>query len=259
VVSRPGVGAFSVARKLRLLLRMPRSKVRGFVRAYWLRIAGMHGLKSSGSLQIGIRPSHPAGASNTDNSLHLLPSCVIAFPVPQDAGNRGPGIAVRTGRFEKQVIAGACEEGKARRRGRSHSAPDHEMTHNIHRINETGESGKERRNVSLGRKCVQEAVRRLRWLTVFTQSCQSSTILLSPYIGRAMRCTSCGSTNLPRFHGEIAMRFPGRETIDGPPVWAFPELDVCLSRDVAPEAELHLSGKLMRYQQPAPGSWRELL
>jgi hypothetical protein len=63
-----------------------------------------------------------------------------------------------------------------------------------------------------------------------------------------MPCTSCGSENLRRFKGEMAIRFPELEKIDGPPVWVFPELVVCLACGaglfVVPGAELRASREI---------------
>jgi hypothetical protein len=57
-----------------------------------------------------------------------------------------------------------------------------------------------------------------------------------------MRCKSCGSNNLGKFLGEIAIHFPGLNNLDMPIVWVFPELVVCLDCGIAqfavPEAEL---------------------
>jgi hypothetical protein len=68
-----------------------------------------------------------------------------------------------------------------------------------------------------------------------------------------MPCTSCGSENLRRLRGEIAVRYPGLEKMDGPAVWVFPELVLCMDCDnalfVVPGAELRLSAKTIRYQE----------
>jgi hypothetical protein len=77
-----------------------------------------------------------------------------------------------------------------------------------------------------------------------------------PALGHSMPCTSCGSKKLRRFKGQIRIRYPGLEKADGPPVWVFPELVLCLDCDAAlftvPGAELRLSGKLLHYQKPEP-------
>jgi len=58
-----------------------------------------------------------------------------------------------------------------------------------------------------------------------------------------MACKSCGSNNLGKFRGEIAIHFPGLKNLDKPIVWVFPELVVCLECGTAqfavPETELH--------------------
>ena len=62
-----------------------------------------------------------------------------------------------------------------------------------------------------------------------------------------MPCKSCGSVNLRKFSGEIAIHFPGLKNIDKPVVWVFPKLFVCLDCGTAefavPEAELRLLAK----------------
>lgn len=60
------------------------------------------------------------------------------------------------------------------------------------------------------------------------------------------RCQSCGSGNLGKFTGELAVHFPGVQNIDKPHVWLFPELVVCLDCGLAqftvPQTELlHLN------------------
>lgn len=71
-----------------------------------------------------------------------------------------------------------------------------------------------------------------------------------------MPCTSCRSKNLRRFKGQIAIRYPGLEKADGPPVWVFPELVLCLDCDNAlftvPGASLRLNRKLLQYQKSEP-------
>jgi hypothetical protein len=44
-----------------------------------------------------------------------------------------------------------------------------------------------------------------------------------------MPCKSCGSENLGKFTGEIAIHFRGLKNINEPHVWVFPELVVCLN------------------------------
>ena len=59
-----------------------------------------------------------------------------------------------------------------------------------------------------------------------------------------MPCKSCGSDNLGKFVGEIAIHFPGLKNIDKPTVWVFSELIACLDCGVAefvvPEGELRV-------------------
>ena len=62
-----------------------------------------------------------------------------------------------------------------------------------------------------------------------------------------MPCKSCGSENLGKFTGEIAIHFHGLKNISEPHVWVFPELVVCLNCGFAefavPKSELHLLTK----------------
>jgi len=62
-----------------------------------------------------------------------------------------------------------------------------------------------------------------------------------------MPCKSCGSENLGRFRGEIAVHFPGLINLDKPIVWVFPEILVCLDCGTAqfaiPESQLRLLQK----------------
>jgi predicted nucleic-acid-binding Zn-ribbon protein len=62
-----------------------------------------------------------------------------------------------------------------------------------------------------------------------------------------MLCKSCGSENLGKFTGEIAIHFRGLKNINEPHVWVFPELVVCLNCGFAEfgvsESELHLLTK----------------
>jgi len=61
-----------------------------------------------------------------------------------------------------------------------------------------------------------------------------------------MRCTSCGSTNLRKFKGEVTMLPPVPNTIE-PTVFVWPEFVVCLSCGLAqfsvPGAELRILAK----------------
>lgn len=58
---------------------------------------------------------------------------------------------------------------------------------------------------------------------------------------------SCGSENLHKFKGEIAVHLPGLKNLDKPPVYVRSEVLVCLTcataQFVVPEAELHLLQK----------------
>jgi hypothetical protein len=62
-----------------------------------------------------------------------------------------------------------------------------------------------------------------------------------------MRCRSCGSQDLGRFTGELAIHFSGLKNINEPHVWVFPELVVCLKCGFAefavPETELRRLAK----------------
>lgn len=62
-----------------------------------------------------------------------------------------------------------------------------------------------------------------------------------------MQCESCGSANPAKFVAEMGIRSPGLKNIDEPPVWAFPELAVCLNcgtaEFVVPESELRQLAK----------------
>jgi hypothetical protein len=48
-----------------------------------------------------------------------------------------------------------------------------------------------------------------------------------------MACTVCGSDRQSKFHGEVAIHFPGLQGLDKPIVWVFPQLSVCLNCGVA--------------------------
>jgi len=62
-----------------------------------------------------------------------------------------------------------------------------------------------------------------------------------------MPCKSCGSENLGKFTGEIAIHFSGLKNINVPHVSVFPEIVVCLNCGFAefavPETELRLLAK----------------
>jgi len=61
-------------------------------------------------------------------------------------------------------------------------------------------------------------------------------------VHNSVRCGVCGSENVGKFGGEVAVHFRGATNIDKPTVWIFPELLVCLNCGVAqfavPKAEL---------------------
>jgi hypothetical protein len=44
-----------------------------------------------------------------------------------------------------------------------------------------------------------------------------------------MTCEACGSNRLSTFNGEVAIHFPVLEGLDGPIVWVFPKVVVCLN------------------------------
>ena len=60
-----------------------------------------------------------------------------------------------------------------------------------------------------------------------------------------MRCKSCGSDNLGRFNGELAIHFRG--LINEPAVFIFPELIICrdcgVGEFIVPKRELPLLAK----------------
>jgi hypothetical protein len=62
-----------------------------------------------------------------------------------------------------------------------------------------------------------------------------------------MRCSSCGSENVNKFKGEIAIRSPGLKNLDKPIVWVFPDVIICADCGTAqfavPEAELRMLEK----------------
>jgi hypothetical protein len=62
-----------------------------------------------------------------------------------------------------------------------------------------------------------------------------------------LRCKSCGSENLRRFNGEVAIHFPGLSGLNEPIVMVFPQLVVCLdcgtTEFIVPEAELQRLAK----------------
>ena len=72
----------------------------------------------------------------------------------------------------------------------------------------------------------------------------------------AMCCMSCGSENLSKFGGEIAIRFRGLKNLDRPHVYVPAELAVCLdcgtARFAIPEDELRVLGKGGRLVSKTP-------
>jgi hypothetical protein len=57
-----------------------------------------------------------------------------------------------------------------------------------------------------------------------------------------MRCKACGSQNLGRFKGELAIHFQGLENVNETTIFVFPELIICrdcgFGEFVVPEKEL---------------------
>jgi hypothetical protein len=57
-----------------------------------------------------------------------------------------------------------------------------------------------------------------------------------------MPCPSCCSNRLSFFPTELNVHFPGREGLDKPTVWVFPQMLICLkcgfTQFMIPEAEL---------------------
>jgi len=68
-----------------------------------------------------------------------------------------------------------------------------------------------------------------------------------------MSCKSCGSENLHKFGGEIAIHFPGRQNLDKPHVYVSAEIIVCLdcgaAQSAVPEAELRVLRKATSREQ----------
>jgi hypothetical protein len=66
-------------------------------------------------------------------------------------------------------------------------------------------------------------------------------------VNAALPCKVCGSENVHKLRGEIAMRSPGLKNIDKPIVWVFPDIVVCMECGIAefalPEAELRMLAK----------------
>lgn len=57
-----------------------------------------------------------------------------------------------------------------------------------------------------------------------------------------MPCPSCGSNGESVFSAEINIHFPGKEGLDKPTVWVFPQLSICFecgfTQFAMPEAQL---------------------
>lgn len=66
-------------------------------------------------------------------------------------------------------------------------------------------------------------------------------------VGKALRCKVCGSENVQKLRGEIAMRVAGLQNIDKPVVWVFPDILVCMDCGIAefavPEDERRILAK----------------
>jgi len=60
--------------------------------------------------------------------------------------------------------------------------------------------------------------------------------------GVVMRCKSCQSASQVKLPAEIAIHFPGRQNLNTPHVFVFPEIVICLgcgsTNFTVPEAEL---------------------
>ena len=53
------------------------------------------------------------------------------------------------------------------------------------------------------------------------------------FLGKVLPCKVCGSENVQKLRGEIAMRVPGLKNIDKPVVWLFPDILVCMDCGIA--------------------------
>lgn len=66
-------------------------------------------------------------------------------------------------------------------------------------------------------------------------------------VASALPCKACGSENVQKLRGEIAMRTPGLKNIDKPIVWVFPDIVVCMdcgnAEFAVPEDELRTLAK----------------
>ena len=70
-----------------------------------------------------------------------------------------------------------------------------------------------------------------------------------------MNCQSCGSVRNRVFNGEVAIHFPGLDSLNKPIVWVFPTVTVCLdcgqARFIIPEKELQVLVNVYAEQQKA--------
>lgn len=78
-------------------------------------------------------------------------------------------------------------------------------------------------------------------------------------VGKVLPCKVCGSENVQKLRGEIAMRVPGLKNIDKPVVWLFPDIVVCMGCGIAefavPEDELRILAKReAATERPQPGA-----
>lgn len=76
-----------------------------------------------------------------------------------------------------------------------------------------------------------------------------------------MICRVCGSEELGKFTGELAIHFPGLRDLNKPVVWVFPKIWICLSCGNAglsvPENELRVLAAETRIpvtSNPAPSN-----
>ena len=57
-----------------------------------------------------------------------------------------------------------------------------------------------------------------------------------------MSCRRCAADRLKDFNGELAIHFPGLQSLETPIVWVFPRVRICLSCGLAelviPDAQL---------------------
>ena len=78
------------------------------------------------------------------------------------------------------------------------------------------------------------------FLSLPSHALRNPSAAVSPLAARS--CISCGSTNLSKLSGEVALHFCGLRNIDKPAVFVFPEIVVCLdcsaSNFAMPQPEL---------------------